>query len=65
MFVFFTSSGGQNNTDLPKEKIKPETKDKATFYGSNEKGIDLLCYLLLDKTLHNSKDNWEEIEVKK
>jgi hypothetical protein len=40
MFVFFTSCGGQNKTDLPKEKIKSETKDKVTSYGSNEKGID-------------------------
>jgi hypothetical protein len=40
MFVFFTSCRGQNKTDLPKEKIKSETKDKVTSYGSNEKGID-------------------------
>ena len=40
MFVFFTSCGGQNKTDLPKEKIRSETKDKVTSYGSNEKGID-------------------------
>ena len=30
MFVFFTSCGGQNKTDLPKEKIKSETKDAST-----------------------------------
>jgi hypothetical protein len=30
MFVFFTSCGGQNKTDLPKEKIKFETKDAST-----------------------------------
>ena len=39
MSVFFTSCGGQKK-DLPKEKIKSETKDKVTSYGSNEKGID-------------------------
>jgi hypothetical protein len=27
---FFTSPGGQNQTDLPKEKIKSETKDAST-----------------------------------
>jgi hypothetical protein len=37
MFVFFTSCGGQNKTDLPKEKIKSETKDIVTSPGSNEK----------------------------
>ena len=30
MFIFFTSCGGQNKTDLPKEKIKSETKDAST-----------------------------------
>ncbi len=40
MFVFFTSCGGQNQTDFPKEKIKSGTKDKVTSYGSNEKAID-------------------------
>ena len=40
MFVFFTSCRGQNETDIPNEKIKFETKDKVTFYWSNEKGID-------------------------
>ena len=30
MVVFFTSCGGQNKTDLPKEKIKSETKDAST-----------------------------------
>ena len=30
MSVFFTSCGGQNKTDLPKEKIKSETKDAST-----------------------------------
>jgi len=30
MLVFFTSCGGQNKTDLPKEKIKSETKDAST-----------------------------------
>jgi hypothetical protein len=39
MFVFFTSCGGQNKTDLPKEKIKSETKDKVTSYGSNDPDI--------------------------
>jgi hypothetical protein len=39
MFVFFTSCGGQNKTDLPKEKIKSETKDKVTSPGSNDPDI--------------------------
>jgi len=30
MVVFHTSCGGQNKTDLPKEKIKSETKDAST-----------------------------------
>src|ERR1700712_1062172 len=30
MFVFFTSCEGQNKTDLPKEKIKSETKEAST-----------------------------------
>ena len=30
MFVFFTSCGGQNKTDLSQEKIKSETKDTST-----------------------------------
>ena len=33
MLVFCTSCGGQNKTDLPKENIKPETKDTVTSYG--------------------------------
>ena len=37
MFVFCTSCGGQNKTDLPKENIKPENKDIVTSSGSNEK----------------------------
>ena len=37
MLVFCTSCGGQNKADLPKENIKPETKDIVTFPGSNEK----------------------------
>lgn len=37
MLVFCTSCGGQNKTDLPKEKIKSETKDIVTSPGSNEK----------------------------
>jgi hypothetical protein len=39
MFVFFTSCGGQNKTDLPKEKIKSETKDIVTSPGSNDPNI--------------------------
>jgi hypothetical protein len=39
MFVFFTSCGGQNKTDLPKEKIKSETKDIVTSPGSNDPDI--------------------------
>lgn len=30
MVVFFTSCGGQNKPDPPKEKIKSETKDVST-----------------------------------
>ena len=30
MIVFFTSCGGQNKTDLPKDKIKSETTDAST-----------------------------------
>ena len=30
MFVFCTSCGGQNKPDLPKDNIKPETKDVST-----------------------------------
>ena len=37
MFVFFTSCGGQNKTDLPKEKIKSETKDVSTSRGIDTK----------------------------
>ena len=37
MLVFCTSCGGQNKPDLPKENIKPETKDTVTSPGSNEK----------------------------
>lgn len=37
LFVFCTSCGGQNKTDLPKENIKTENKDVATSPGSNEK----------------------------
>jgi hypothetical protein len=37
MLVFCTSCGGQNKPDLPKENIKPETKDIVTSTGSNEK----------------------------
>ena len=36
MLVFCTSCGGQNKPDLPKENIKPETKDIVTSTGSNE-----------------------------
>ncbi|MGH2565112.1 MAG: hypothetical protein ACRDE5_11400 [Ginsengibacter sp.] len=36
MFVFHTSCG-QNQTNVPKDNIKSETKDKATSPGSNEK----------------------------
>ncbi|MEO6550108.1 MAG: hypothetical protein ABIN94_19045 [Ferruginibacter sp.] len=36
-FGFCTSCGGQNNTDLPKEKIKSETKDTVTSPGTNQK----------------------------
>ena len=39
VFVFCTSCGGQNKTDLPKENIKPETKDTVTSPGFNEKDI--------------------------
>jgi hypothetical protein len=41
MFVFATSCGGQNKTDLPKEKIKSGTKDKVISCGSNGRGIPL------------------------
>ncbi len=37
MLVCHTSCGGQNKTDLPKEKIKSETKDIVTSPGSNKK----------------------------
>ena len=37
MLVFCTSCGGQNKTDIPKENIKPETKDIVTSPRSNEK----------------------------
>lgn len=35
MFVFNTSCGGQNKTGLPKDNIKPETKDISTSRGPN------------------------------
>ena len=35
MSVFYTSCGGQNQTNSPKDNIKPETKDTVTFYGPN------------------------------
>ncbi len=35
MFVFCTSCGGQNKTDLPKENIKSETKEVITSHGPN------------------------------
>jgi len=35
MLVFCTSCKGQVKTDLPKEKIKSETKDVSTSYGPN------------------------------
>ena len=37
MTVFYTSCGGQNQTNSPNDNIKPETKDIATSPGSNEK----------------------------
>ena len=39
MLVFLTSCGGQNKPDLPKEKIKSETKDIVTSPGSDERNI--------------------------
>ena len=36
MLVFCTSCGGQNKPDLPKEKIKSETKDVSTSRESDE-----------------------------
>ena len=36
MVVFCTSCGGQNKPDLPKNSIKPETKDKVTSPESDE-----------------------------
>ena len=38
MFVFHTSCG-QNQTNLPKDNIKSETKDIVTSPGSNERNI--------------------------
>ena len=35
-FVFFTSCGGQNKTDLPKENSKAGTKGTVTSPGSND-----------------------------
>ena len=32
MFVFYTSCGVQNQTNVPKDNIKPETKDTVTSY---------------------------------
>src|SRR5688572_20541226 len=37
MFVFCTSSGGQNKTDPPKDNSKSETKNIVTSRGSNER----------------------------
>jgi hypothetical protein len=37
MTVFYTSCGGQNQTNSPKDNIKSETKDKVTSPGPNEK----------------------------
>ncbi len=37
MLVFFTSCEGQNQTNVPKDNIKSETKDIVTSSGSNEK----------------------------
>jgi len=36
MFVFYTSCGGQNRTNPPKENSKPETKDTVTSYWSGD-----------------------------
>jgi hypothetical protein len=37
VLVSYTSCGGQNKTDPPKENIKPEAKEIVTSNGSNEK----------------------------